>query len=483
MSFSCCGKTSTPFSATPFGERDPIGVLRERADSAVEALNAFAGTDALRGALPAIGRWVDQEDPKDKVNEALWNVTPDVVMFAEVDRNLETTYLLDDNLVNDTPAALANLARLAGLDLKELVQAVQTGQISRRDTVKNKANIALAAHFKEAWQQSDLKVELNVENNVLRIGIVEDGVHASVFDERSAGLRMFVALTAFLAARNTGRPTILLVDEAETHLHIDAQADLVQMFAKQDKADKVIYTTHSPGCLPADLGVGIRAVVPDADETSHVENNFWRQEGGGFTSLMFAMGASAAAFTPARCAVIAEGATDMILLPTLMRAAIDQDALPYQVAPGLAEMPPDSYPNLDFQAAKVAFLVDGDGGGDRLAEALGRAIPNDRIVTLEVHGIENTLDPDFYRDTFLELLRELNPDIATGVPPTLPDAASAPWAKAIEAWAKDMSWRVPTKQEIANHLIELDEVLLSPEGNLALQKAHKELLASLEIRP
>lgn len=471
------------FLANPIGERDPIETLRERADIAVEALNAYVGTGALREALPAIGRWVDREDPREKVIEALWNLTPDVVMFAEADRNLATTYVIDDDLANNTPAALANVARLAGLDLKKLVQAVQTGQVSRRDTLKNKANLALAAYFKEAWQQSDLKVELNVESNVLRIGLVEDGVHASVFDERSAGLRMFVTLTAFLAARNTGRPTVLLIDEAETHLHIDAQADLVQMFAKQDKADKVIYTTHSPGCLPADLGVGIRAVVPDADEASHVENNFWRQEGGGFTSLMFAMGASAAAFTPARCAVIAEGATDMILLPTLMRAAIGQDALPYQVAPGLSEMPPDSYPNLDFQAAKVAFLVDGDGGGDRLAEALGRALPDDRIVTLEVHGIENTLDPDFYCHTFLALLRELNPDSAHRAPPTLPDATSASWAKTMEAWAEGMSLRVPTKQEMANRLIELDEVLLSPEGNLALRKSHKELLAALGISP
>ena len=56
-------------------------------------------------ALPAIGRWVDREDPKAKVNEALWKVTPDVVMFAEADRNLGTTYLLDDNLVERIMAA------------------------------------------------------------------------------------------------------------------------------------------------------------------------------------------------------------------------------------------------------------------------------------------------------------------------------------------------------------------------------------------
>lgn len=471
------------YLAAPIAERDSIDTLRRRADEDVEALKPFADTNRLHELLSELGVWVDREDPSKKVAESLWNLTPDVVMFAEADRTLASTYTLDDNIVADVPSALANLARLAGLDLKALVQAVKTAQVARRDTIKNKANIALARYFDKAWQQSDLKVVLNVENKILRIGLVENGVHASVFDERSAGLRMFVALTAFLAARDSGRATILLIDEAETHLHIDAQADLVQMFAKQDKADKIIYTTHSPACLPADLGVGIRAVVPDADETSHVENSFWRQEGGGFTSLMFAMGASAAAFTPARCAVIAEGATDMILLPTLMRAATNLESLPYQVTPGLSEMPKDSYPELDFQAAKVAFLVDGDGGGDELAKAIGRAIPDDRIIRLDVPGIENTLDPDVYRDTFAAILRDLNPNAPIGGPPILPEATAASWATALEAWASDHGWRVPSKQEIANYLIELDEVTLSPHGAAALRKAHAELIGALGIAP
>ncbi|MGO1182956.1 AAA family ATPase [Micrococcaceae sp. AOP34-BR2-30] len=469
------------YLAAPSDERDSIDALRDRADELVETLQSFTDTGGLQQLLSSLGTWIDREDPTGDVKKKLWSLTPDVVMFTEGDRALASTYRLDDSLLGDVPVALDNLARLAGLDLNALVRAVQTGQVSRRDTIKNKANIALANYYKDAWQQSDLKVELNVENKLLRIGLVEDGVHASVFDERSAGLRMFVALTSFLAARNSGRATILLIDEAETHLHVDAQADLVQMFTKQDKADKIIYTTHSPGCLPADLGVGIRAVVPNADETSYVENSFWRQEGGGFSSLMFAMGASAAAFTPTRCAVIAEGATDMIVLPSLMRKATGLDSLPYQVAPGLSEMPRDSYPELDFQAAKVAFLVDGDGGGQSLTKSIGRAIPEDRIVAINAHGIENTLDPNFYRDTFVTLLRALNANVIIGEPPILTDATATPWATALAAWATSHGWRAPTKQEVANHIIELDEVLLSPHGTLVLKQAHAALLAALGI--
>ena len=470
------------FLGAELGERESIDVLRQCADEAAKALKAFDDVDGLIKLLLALGAWADREDPAGTVRDRLWNSTPDVVLFGEQDRTLETTYVLDENLTANIPAALANLARLAELDLPPLVQAVQTGQISRRDTIKNKANLKLAEYFKAAWQQSDLKVELNVESNILRIGLVEDGVHASVFDERSAGLRMFVALTAFLASRSTGRPTILLIDEAETHLHIDAQADLVEMFAQQDKADKIIYTTHSPACLPADLGVGIRAVVPDADETSYVENSFWRQEGGAFTSLMIAMGASAAAFTPARCAVIAEGASDMILLPSLIRSATRLERLPYQVAPGLSEVPKDFYPELDFEAAKVAFLVDGDGGGDDLAKALGREIPAERVVQLDAPGIENVLDPTCYCDAFIAQLREHNPHVTLAEPPKLPSRVDGAWATVLESWAHDAGWRVPTKREVANRLVEHDAITLSPEGALGLKAVHADLIHALGIK-
>ena len=115
--------------ATPVGEREPIDALRELADKDVEALSAFAETDGLQRLLLSLGAWVDREDPTERTKKALWSLTPDVVMFTEADRTLASTYTLDDVLLGDVPTALANLARLAGLDLNALTQAVQTGQV------------------------------------------------------------------------------------------------------------------------------------------------------------------------------------------------------------------------------------------------------------------------------------------------------------------------------------------------------------------
>ena len=52
----------------------------------------------------------------------------------------------------------------------------------------------------------------------------------SLMTERSDGLRSFVALRAFLGQHNTDQPPVLMVAEAEIHIHYDAQANFVDMF-------------------------------------------------------------------------------------------------------------------------------------------------------------------------------------------------------------------------------------------------------------
>jgi predicted ATP-dependent endonuclease of OLD family len=287
-------------------------------------------------------------------------------------------------------------------------------------------------------------------------------------------------LTSFLARRDSGRPVILLIDEAETHLHLDAQVDLVRMFAEQDQADKVVYTTHSPACLPSDIGVGIRAVVAGDGETSTVENSFWRNRAG-FSPLMLAMGASAAAFTRARAAVIGEGATEMLLLPSLMRAALGEDVA-YQVAPGLSEVPRKEYGDLDLEAARVAFLVDGDEGGEALAKALGRQVPANLVVPLGLPATENVLDADSYLAVFSGVLQEFNPGVEIPAAPELGPAAGTSWAKTLDDWANGLSLRVPSKVDVAARLLEIPGGLQpSPEGAVALRHANTGLRAALRL--
>ena len=279
------------------------------------------------------------------------------------------------------------------------------------------------------------------------------------------------------------RPPILLIDEAENHLHIDAQADLVTMFVTQQHAVKVIYTTHSPACLPPDLGTGIRTVVPRPDnvQVSDVRNNFW-QGAAGYSSLMLAMGAGAAAFTPARSVVLAEGATEMILLPTLLRSATGETELPYQVAPGLSEVPNAFLPQLDLEASRVAYLVDGDAGGARLRTSLLEAgVPERLIIDLELPGIESLLESKAYLDALSALLPECNPENSRSAIPALPfvDQQDAESRAAFKTWFETQNLRAPSKVAVANWLVENQRAVPSSKGAAVLKELHARLVAAL----
>ncbi len=459
---------------------------REAAELAGELANALVPepkANRLRDALKSAKVWLERDDPSATVVRALWKRTPQFLAFDDPDRSLQSEYALDDALLARTPIALENLARMAGLDLHALNSVRQSGDIARRDSALREANNRLRDLFRDAWRQSKLRVELTVDGDYLRVSIVENDAVVTVFGERSAGLRMFVALVAFLSTRDTQTPPILLIDEAESHLHIDAQADLVNMFVSQEQVARVIYTTHSPACLPPDLGVGIRSVVPSAQnsQVSEIRNSFWTG-GAGYSPLMIAMGAAAAAFTPARCVVLAEGATEMILLPSLLRGATGLEVLPYQVAPGLSEVPRDFYPSLDMEGAKVAYLLDGDAGGELLKDGLLKhGVPRERIVMLPVPGVENLLLADEYLAAVSKLIAECNGRGAAPALPRLGAPARSSWATQLGKWAVDNNMAMPSKVAVANRIVEDNKAIPSDDYASSLRALHELILKALSV--
>lgn len=251
---------------------------------------------------------------------------------------------------------------------------------------------------------------------------------------------------------------------------------------------KVIYTTHSPACLPPDLGTGIRTIVPRREniQISDIKNSFW-QGAAGYSPLMLAMGAAAAAFTPARSVVLAEGATEMILLPTLLRAATDLHNLPYQVAPGLSEVPNDFLPSLDLEGARVVYLVDSDPGGSAIKSSLHKAgVPANLIIDLGFPGIEDVLAERVYREAVIELLPECNPQTTINALPTslVSNAGDPAFEPAsIRAWIENQGLRAPSKVAVANRLVSNGSATPSDVGAERLRELHTELIAALGIEP
>lgn len=440
--------------------------------------------DELVSALDQVKAWTEMPDPDEEVRTILWGRTPKFLLFSEEDRTLESSYVFDEELVKNASSALANLLRMAGLNLGALESLSRAGDVARRDTELNRVNKRLSELFASAWKQSPLSVRLSVDGAELRVSVLENGEAVTPFSERSAGLRMFIALIAFLAARESTIPPILLIDEAENHLHIDAQADLVNMFMSQDKAARVIYTTHSPACLPPDLGVGVRSIAPSLKDlqVSEIRNSFWTY-GPGYSPLITAMGAAAAAFALARFVVLGEGATEMILLPSLLRSVTGLSSLEFQVAPGLASVRKDFYPKLDFEGARVAYLVDGDESGKNMVQDLILSgVPRSRIVMTTVPGLENVLPADVYRDVITVLLHESNPKMKGLLVPQLAAPKDSSWAKQMQQWCESNGLAMPSKVAVACRLIEDGSAVPSEDFRDELLEVYEQLARALELK-
>lgn len=310
-------------------------------------------------------------DPTRRAINAVVGRMPRFLLFDDVARDLRSSYTMTE-LRTEVPVALANLLDIAELKLSDVFAAIDRGDNPAKTTLERRASTMLSAKFAKVWRQSGLAVSLSIQSDVLEVQIVDQGQEHTAFAERSDGLRQFVALYAFATRKMASRP-ILLIDEAEQRLHYDAQADLVQMLAKQKVAPKVIYTTHSAGCLPEDLGNGVRMVKPTDDgASSSIVSRFWAADAAGFAPLLYGMGATTLAFFPTRKAVMVEGPSDMLLYPTIFREALGVDSLGFQFVPGLSNIEQTMTREALRVEIGLAYLVDGDPGGGSIATGLKR---------------------------------------------------------------------------------------------------------------
>jgi putative AbiEii toxin of type IV toxin-antitoxin system len=324
-----------------------------------------------------LNRVIEAEEidhPRDRAREALTGRIPRFHKFDDGVRELHAPYDLNEG----GDAALGNLLALAETSWAEVQAAAQSDDPAKRTVWRERANAKLLERFTATWKQGYSKLVVQFELSGLSLDILMKMQQSHDFiriGEQSDGIRQFLALRAFLALHNEAIKPIVLIDEAEMHLHYDAQADLMQVLEEQSDAAMVICTTHSAGCLPRDLGTGVRAIVPMMVEQaldgktvrvqtddSEVINSFWT-EGHGFSPMLIAMGASAFAFSSTRRALVSEGMSDVILMPTLLREATRQERLDYQLTPHFADAHPDAIPDFDLLASRVAYVADGDKGG------------------------------------------------------------------------------------------------------------------------
>ena len=450
---------------------DELDALAERLESIVEEIgerveseesgDSYEGPDwpefnesllSLPAALTRMAVAERIDHPLQKVIWALADRVPRFLKFDDDARQLETKY----DLSEDAPAdglGIHNFLALGGTTWAEAVEVAERGDPGWKKTYVEDIDKNLRQRAALKWGQSDIDATVNLDGSVLSILLSMQEHDFIGFDDHSDGLKAFMALRAFVAHMDEagdGVKPIVLIDEADLHLHYDAQADLVSVFEEQDEAAKVIYTTHSAGCLPRDLGQGVRAIVPETDEVdgrqiqkdhSEAVNRFWIK-GRSFSPLLLAMGAGAFAFSATQWALVTEGMSDALLLPTLVREATGEKRLRYQAVPSFAEASADEIGNFDLAAARVAFLVDSDEGGRAHAQRLtANGVSERQILFLggapeNGLAIEDMLDAAVYLDA---VNSELDAWHGLNFPEDqLPDIGRS---KAVSEWCGEQSGR------------------------------------------
>jgi hypothetical protein len=352
------------------------------------------------------------DHPMDMVEAQLKERVPRFLKFDDPARDLQTRYDLNDE-VPEADRGIHNFLALAGTTWMRARRVSKQDDPGVTKTYREELDERLEEKAALKWGQDDITIAVELNPPILSVVIRMQERDFIGFTDHSDGLKAFVALRAFVsraAAEGNEVKPIVLIDEADRHLHYDAQADLISVFEEQDEAAQIIYTTHSAGCLPRDLGLGIRAIVPKPREVdgelrpgdhSEAINRFWTK-GPGFSPLLLAMGAGAFAFAATQFAVVTEGMSDALLLPTLLREATGRDRLRYQAVPGFAEATPDEVNRFDLIAGRVAFLADGDDGGRKhVKKLLDNGIEEEQIIFLGDDpesglSIEDLLPKDVY---------------------------------------------------------------------------------------
>jgi predicted ATP-dependent endonuclease of OLD family len=393
----------------------------------------------------------------------LSKMIPRFLLFTDADRDLKTQFNLGEYPNNKPNKALDNLLKIANIDIDLLHKEINSdSNTDEAHSEINRANKILEKFYKEKWAQSKLFVSLRLEGTTLYIKIENEELDVFDLRQRSDGLRQFIALINFVEAfKSKEENIILLVDEAELHLHYDAQVDLIKNFHEQTFAAKIIYTTHSVGCLPEDLGNGAKLIFPDMNklERSSITKYFWsnKNKRPGFTSLLFGMGASQLTFMPLHPSLFVEGVSDMLLLPTLFREAAQIDHLGFHIAPGIAELSKDHFPLLKNHASQVAFLVDNDRAGEEYRNKLIEVnICDSLIFSLPTEVLEDCICKDLYLEAANYQIKQWDDSISDTSLMKLEDIPDNNRPKSIEKWCKDNGLKnKPDKISVAYYLLEL----------------------------
>lgn len=421
-----------------------------------------------------------QESLRIAIGTRLTSLRPKFLLYSESVRNLPWRASIE-NL--EEISRLRPILQVGGItpeQISELLEIDLSKLNNRLRGVSKKINETIMSK----WRQANLEVELRAEEaGFLTFEIYDvDAEVSHPIERRSEGLRQFIALSSFLRSQVLDSKPIILIDEIEQHLHLQAQAELVDFFERQNFASQVIFSTHSPGALPQDLN-NVRAVVPANSGSSTVKNRPWQERGNQVENLFNLLGAGAYVFGALRAALVTEGNVDAMLYPTIFREASSlsyDQPLGFQCIPGPSS--DNRHTTYSNQSVKLAYQIDGDEGGIALKSSLEEQGVDGRQIFILQDGLSIE---DYIKDEVLiKAINEVLSSQGSKVIITSDDLVGFPSKMtSISQFFKKNSLGEVDKKRVAAKILDyerLGDKILDPKGIDFLSGLFKSILKTLK---
>ncbi|MBX0296997.1 AAA family ATPase [Haloarcula nitratireducens] len=285
-------------------EKDYLNSLKKWADAELE--------DSEFDGLVSVIEWVSYS-PAQLILQSI----PDVQYYDEA-QTVEDERQISELEEGDFYYELLRYAELEPDEFNEL------DPISRRN-IRELASKELTELFNEFWRQEDIDFKIEFGNGTVSLLIankdddLEDGElrNYDLPSYRSEGFRYFLSFFVKILANsdNLLEDNLILLDDAGTHLHPDAQKDLRASLERLAEDNQVVMATHSPFLINGDDTSEIRLVDTQGEgEGTRVLEKMSQHDASGddaFASVRAVIGAGFAdSLFANKRNVLVEGTTD-----------------------------------------------------------------------------------------------------------------------------------------------------------------------------
>lgn len=289
-----------------------------------------------------------------------------------------------------------------------------------RTILLNSAGTDLTKRFRDWWKQGDYTFEFQADGNHFRIWVSDKRRPEKVeLEDRSSGLQWFLSfyLIFLVESRGDHKDAILLLDEPGLSLHPLAQRDLSAFFENLSKTNQLIYTTHSPFLVDADMLDRVRKVYMGADGSTLASPDLRAgpedpRRSGATYAIYSALNMSVAESLLYNCLpVVVEGPSDQHYLATIKVLLIAHK----RISPTREIVfPPAHGANNAKAIASIlggkdevlpTMLLDGDAAGTKMARDLQNGLyqkEKQKIKTTDAYvGFPNSEIEDLFPISFL----------------------------------------------------------------------------------